>query len=97
MSVLGRYIKQPGEVETYSINYLDDLTTGDNVQSAVTTVAPAGLTIDYTQVIDTPTDKRVRVKVSGGTVDVNYKVTVSTTTADGRVLEDEFYVRIKEY
>lgn len=94
MSVLGNFIKQPAEVETYSIDYSDDLTENDAVASAVTAVAPVGLTVDYTQAI--PLEARVRVKLSGGTVGTKYKVTITTTTDDGRVLQDEFIVRIKE-
>src|SRR5438128_448924 len=98
MSVLGNYTKQPNEIETYSISYNDDLTVNDNLTgSATVTVAPAGLVVDYSTVIDAPGDHRVRVKVSGGTSGVKYKVTVLVNTADGRRLEDEFYVKIKDY
>lgn len=99
MSVLGRYIKQPAEVETYSISYSDDLTSDDSLVSttAVVTGADAALTIDFAVIIESPPDHRARVKLSGGTVGVKYKVTVTTTTADGRVMQDEFYVTIKDY
>lgn len=97
MSILARYVKQPAEVETYTVDYLDDLTANDNLMNALSAVSPPGLTIDYTVVIDAPGDRRVRVKVSGGTAGVKYKVTVTTTTADARVLQDEFFVTIKDY
>jgi len=97
MSVLGNFTKQPAEVETYSIIYEDDLTANDNLTGATTVIAPAGLVEDFTTFIDTPGDRRVRVKLSGGTAGVRYKVTVTPTTADGRVLQDEFYVRVKDY
>ena len=92
MSLLGSFIKQPAETESYSITYEDDLTTGDNVESAVATVAPVGLTVE-TPVVDDP---MVRMWVSGGTNGVTYKITVTTTTADGRILQDEFRVKVKD-
>ena len=97
MSVLGSYTKQPGEVETYSIDYADDLTENDNLvsASATTSGADTALSIATTWVIDNPGDQRVRVRVTGGNVGVKYKITVVTLTADGRTLEDEFYVKIK--
>lgn len=90
---LGTYTKQPTEKESYTINYGDDLTAGDNVKSATATVAPDGLTIDNVFV----TDPRVRFWVSGGAVNVTYKVTVTTTTQDNRVLVDEVIIKIKDY
>lgn len=97
MSKLGKYTKQSGEIETYTIDYADDLTDGDGLLSPATaSVSPAGLTIDYVNVIENGTDHRVRVKVSGGTNDTEYKVTVVANTEDGRRLEDEFYVKIKD-
>ncbi len=97
MSVLGRYTKQPAEIETYSISYNDDLTANDNIVQATASIEPAGLTLDYCTFIDAVGDHRARVKLSGGTAGVKYKVTVRATTADGRVLEDEFFVTIKDY
>lgn len=96
MSKLGKYNKQSGEIETYTIDYADDLTTGDNLTTASATVFPAGMAIDYVNVVENGTDHRVRLKVSGGTDGVEYKVTVVTNTEDGRRLEDEFYVKIKD-
>lgn len=92
MSLLGVFLKQPAEVESYTITYEDDLTAGDNVVSASVTVAPAGLTVQTTNV----DDPQVRIWLAGGTNGTTYKVTVTTTTADGRVLQDEFKVKVKD-
>lgn len=93
MSVLGKYIKQPGETESYTVTYTDDLTNGDGVVALAVTVAPVGLTIVSSNFDLTS----ARIWVSGGTVGVKYKVTVTATTGDGRVMQDEFFVTIKEY
>lgn len=93
MSILGNFIKQPAETESYSITYEDDLIGADAIASAVTFVEPLGLTIVTTSVA-TP---RVKVLTSGGTDGVKYKVTVTSTTDDGRILQDEFFIKIKDY
>lgn len=41
-------------------------------------------------------DDRVRNRMSGGYDGVTYKIETTTTTADGRVLEDEILVKVKE-
>lgn len=94
MSILGKFVKQPLEVESYSIDYADDLIDADAISSAVVTVAPAGLTILSSLVVGT----RVKVLTAdGGDVGTKHKVTVTATTEDGRVLQDEFIVTIKDY
>ena len=94
MSVLGKYKKQPVEVESYTINYAEDLTVGDEVISATAVVIPAGsMTVAS---IDVAVSS-VRVWVSGGTDGVKYKVEVTSVTGDGRTMQDEFYVTIKDY
>jgi hypothetical protein len=94
MSILGRFIKQPAEKESYSIEYADDLVGSDAIASTVTTVLPIGLTIVSTLIVGT----RVKVLVEGGAaVGTKHKVTVTATTDDGRVLQDEFIISIKDY
>lgn len=90
---LGSFIKQPRERESYTINYSQDLTQGDNLQSAIANVEPAGLQIDQLDVFD----PRIRFWAVGGEVGVTYKITITTTTVDGRILEDEVMIKIKDY
>jgi hypothetical protein len=89
---LGSVNKQPGETESYTVSYEDALTTGDNLVSTSVTSTPSGLTIAAPFVVS----PRVRMFISGGTDGVSYKIEVTTVTADGRVLEDEFTVKVKE-
>ena len=42
------------------------------------------------------TDKRVRNEITGGTSGVTYKIETTTTTAEGRVLQDEILVKVKD-
>ncbi len=90
--MLGTFRKQPVEVIDYDIDYSEWLTTGDNVDSAVVTVAPTGLTVQSVFV----NDPRLKIWVSGGTNGTSYKLTVTTTTADGRIKQDEFKVNVKD-
>lgn len=89
---LGNFNKQPVEVKDYDIDYSEWLTDGDSVQSATVVVAPTGLVVDSVFI----NDPRVKVWLSGGTSGTQYKLTVTMTTADGRVKEDEFKVRVKD-
>lgn len=90
---LGTVEKQPGETESYTLDYEDDLSVGDNVQTAeLISVTPEGLTVSQIFVID----PRVRFFASGGSTGTSYKATFKVTTADGRILEDEVIIRVKE-
>lgn len=93
MSVLGTFTKQPAEKESYSIDYADDLVDQDAIASVEVTVTPIGLTIASSLVVGT----RVKVLLSGGTDGVKYKITATATTDDGRILQDEFILKIKDY
>lgn len=92
MSLLGKYTKQPAEIESYTIDYSEDLTDGDGIVGADITATPTGLVIEGKDVSTTS----VRVWVAVGTHGVKYKVEVTATTGDGRVLQDEFFVTVKE-
>lgn len=89
---LGQFTKQPSEVVDYDVDYSEWLTDGDNVDSATVTPSPAGLTIDSTFI----NDPRVKIWVSGGTNGITYKLTVTMTTVEGRIKQDEFKVKVKD-
>ena len=93
MTILGRFTKQPAEVESYPIEFADDLVNQDKISSATSEVVPEGLNLASTTVIGT----RVKVLVSGGTNKTTYKITVTAQTDDGRTLQDEFIIKIVEY
>lgn len=90
---LGTVTQQPVERLSYTINYADDLTDGDNVESATATVSPPGLTVDNVS----PIDPRVKFWVTGGVPGTRYKVTITTNTADGRIFQDELIFNIKDF
>lgn len=92
MSVLGKYIKQPAETESYTIDYSYDLTDGDGVVAATVTATDGITVISHDVNLDS-----VRVWLTGGEAGTKYKIEVTATTGDGRVLQDEFFVTIKDY
>jgi hypothetical protein len=93
MSILGTFIKQASERESYSIDYTDDLEGDDFIASAVTTVSAPALLVDSTLCIDTI----VKVWIEGGVVGTKYEIQIVTTTNAGRILQDSFYVKLKAY
>lgn len=92
MAIIGTFIQQPNDVLDYDIPY--ELVAGDSLASAVATATPAGLVVDDPPTID---GNRVKVWLSGGTHGVTYKVEVTTTTAQGRVKQDEIRLKVREY
>lgn len=173
MSLLGKYRKQPVEVEIYGIQFAEDMTSTDEITSfwqsisrkssvawdqvvistpytatvadadkTLVCIASITLPVDASDgfrlnvanqsqdssitvgsvtvpargavvvlrkdaawvveaktnalLISAPQDQRVRTTVYGGVVNQVYKVQVAVTTAEGRVMQDEFLVSIKE-
>lgn len=89
---LGTFTKQPVEVKDYDLDYSEWLVAADTVEAAEVTVEPAGLTVRsvFTQ------DKKIKVWLSAGTNGTVYNLTVTMTTAHGRVKQDEFKVKVKD-
>ena len=92
MTILGTFVKQPAEQESYSIDFTDDMVGSDSIVGSTATVDVAGLTV----VSSITVGKLIKTTVSGGTNLAKYKVTVTVTTNDGRILQDEFVVKIKD-
>jgi hypothetical protein len=96
--ILAKYEKQPAEVKDYDIDYSDWLIpaadTINGITTAVTseTQATPTLVVDYTQLTIT----LAKLWISGGTVGVQYKVTVRMTSAGGRIDESELIFSIKD-
>lgn len=90
---IGNATQQPGEYLSYTIDYSDSLVDSDTVALASVTATPEGeLTIDRISTTDTT----AQFWVTGGTHLTRYKVEVTATTAEGRILQDEITLYIKE-
>lgn len=46
--------------------------------------------------VDVPGDQRVRTFMTGGVANTSYEIQVAVTTNEGRTLQDEFIVKIRE-
>lgn len=97
MALLKTYKKQPVENLDYDIWYANDpdgaedwLSSGDILVS-VDIDAPEGLTV-----ISLVFPDRVKLWVSAGTTGSTYKVTLTVTTEQGRIKQDELRFRIKD-
>lgn len=93
MSILGKFTKQSGETESYTIDYTENLTEGDGVIAADVVITPAGATL----VANNFDLTSLRIWISGGTPGTKYKCEATVTTGDGRILQDEFFLLIKEF
>jgi hypothetical protein len=95
-------MKQPVERVDYDIDYSEWLTTNDNVESVVVTVFP-----DESVMTPVPHDRLhvltavvidpiIKLWIEGGRNGVTYKVSLTMTTADGRIKQDEFKLKVKD-
>lgn len=89
---IGVATQQPEERFSYTVDYSPAMNATDSIVSAVATVAPSGLVVANTSYLP----KSVRFWVSGGVSTTTYKVTVTVTTADGWIFQDEIIFKIKE-
>lgn len=91
--ILGTFIKQPADITDYDVEYQEWLPVGDSLFDTQVTVSPDTITIQAARVVD----QRVNIWLEGGAAGTTYKFTVNTTTTNGRVRQDEFRVKIKDY
>lgn len=98
--ILAKYIKQPSEVKDYDIDYLPWLEpigdTLDNVTTAVTCLTDP---LDTALIVDglAITASTIKLWISGGTANAQYKITIKATTPAGRLDESELVFKIKDY
>lgn len=92
MGVLAKFTKQPSERQDYDIDYRAWLTQCADTAVSYSADVESGMTLNHSTLVDGV----VKVWLSGGTSGSRYKVTVSITTAGGRVHEVEIVIVVKE-
>lgn len=92
MSILGKFTKQPVEVQDYDIDFTGYLEFHNDAALSHTAAVETGLTL----LSSTLTDGVVKVFVSGGTDGTTYKVSATITTQGGRVKQGDILVKVKE-
>lgn len=87
-------IKQPSESRLYELDFAPLMVSGEIISSVGSFVAtPTGLTLDTATNIGA---KKIQKRVSGGAVNVLYKLTAVVTTSAGNILEGDGYLQVKE-
>ena len=89
--MLGCKKQKPDDRLDYDIDFSRWLTDDDAITDA-TAQADDGITVEQVQVFG----QIVKVWVSGGQVGKTYKITIVATTADARVKEESFFIRVSE-
>lgn len=97
--ILSKKTKQPNDVIDYDIDYSPWLRAGDTITQTAAKVECLTDATDTALQIDSVAHGDLYAKVwhSGGTDKQRYKVTVTVTTAGGRVDESEYIVKVKEF
>jgi hypothetical protein len=100
MTMLARYSIAPTEETPYTIDYCDDLDTGDALSATSATIAGPDTAVQLVYAIYTENGTSHFAKVmlaasSAAVVGNSYTITVTTLTAAGRTMVDTFTVKIK--
>lgn len=90
--ILGTFLKQPAETLDYDINYAEWMVAGDSIGSA--TATPDGTGLEVVSVFVNP--QLIKLWVRGGNAGTTYKITITATTDDGRIKQDEIKIKVKE-
>lgn len=92
MATIPTFVKQPSENKDYDFDFTNALPSGDNVVSAAIQISEAGLT-EGTQAIS---GQVVKQWFSGGTNGTIYKISCIATTGQGRIVELDFNLDVKD-
>lgn len=92
--ILGTFIQQPSDKLDYDVIYEDWMVETDAIDASKSRIEvdKPGLTVFFTA-----TGNVVKVWVADGINKTTYKITVTIETDDGRVKQDEFLVKFKDY
>jgi len=90
--MLGTVRKRPDDQLDYDVDFERWLSPGDTIQDATATPEPAGVTVERIEVFGAI----VKVWLSGGTAGGSHKINVTASTAEGRVKEVAFILRVME-
>jgi hypothetical protein len=92
MALLGKFTKQPLDVQDYDVDYNAWLAAFQDTAKSATASVDTGIVMPSF----TLNNGVVKVWLSGGTTGVSYKVTTVLTTNGGRVKEAEFSVSLRD-
>lgn len=90
--MLGVAKKQPGDTLDYDVDFERWIPEGDSLVVSSAVADDPGIIIGDVEVIP----PLVKVWLSAGISGRTYKITVTTTTAQGRIKEVDFLVRVND-
>lgn len=90
--MLGTVRKRPDDLLDYDVQFERWLSDGDTITDASALPDPTGLSIDRVEIFGDV----VKVWISGGEVGASHRINVTATTAQGRVKEVTFNLRVTE-
>lgn len=86
--------KQPGETRLFGMSFSNKLNTGETIASIDSMVSdPAG---DLTITDHSVSSGVANVLISGGVTGKTYKVTVTVTSSEGQILENDGWLEVLE-
>jgi len=91
--------KQPSERKDYDVTGADWLVAGDSIVSATASVVCLTNALDTALIVESPvviSNPVMKVWVTAGTNLYKYKITILATTLDGRIVECEIIIRVKD-
>lgn len=91
--MLGIVQKQPADKLDYDVDFSRWITDDDEITTVASAVDPDGSLIVDTVSVASPS---VKVWLRGGESGKSYKVTLTVSTAFGRIKEVDFRVRVKD-
>lgn len=92
--MLGIFQKRPADQVDYDIDFSRWLADGDTVMSATAEVLPTDSMVSAIQVIAQP--ELVKVWLVDGVAGKTATVTVTATTAQNRIKQVEFQIRVRD-
>lgn len=90
--MLGTVRKRPDDMLDYDVEFERWLSDDDSITDAVAVASPEGVNVSSVQVFGNV----VKVWLSGGSAGDSYAIVVTATTAQGRVKEIQFNLRVTE-
>ncbi len=92
MPILQKFTKRPGDKQDYDVLFVDWLAALSDTAASVSAEADPGITLLSAAV----NEGVVKVWTMGGQDGASYKITITLTTAGGRIKQTEIVIRVKK-
>jgi HKD family nuclease len=96
---MNRFLKQPSEKFTITVDFASVLATNETISSYIITCVDLSDDSDSSSIIidsDSNTTNAVSIKVKAGIDKENHKITVKITTSDSNIFEEDILMKVRE-